>query len=164
MSTIETANFKFRFSAQPSSHVIGFVVGCSLLVSLLMFIIMHTFLVLRGITTLEAGDDGPPPYSFGAARNWELVFGKDPRFWFLPFQTHDVVLATVGGTCFEGYIGDPAYCARLQIQLVRIETNRQRRMLDDEIVQSMAADDMNESESPNDDDESVSLISANSDS
>jgi hypothetical protein len=83
-----------------------------------MFIIMHTFLILRGTTTLEAGDDGPRPYDFGALRNWELVMGKEPRLWFWPSLTNDVVLATAGGTLFKGYIGDAAYATRLQQQLL----------------------------------------------
>ena len=72
-------------------------------------------LILRGMTTLEAGDDGPRPYNWGAARNWALVMGRDPRLWLWPDCTTDVRAATAGGTNFRGYIGDPTYPARLRL-------------------------------------------------
>lgn len=76
---------------------------------------MHTYLILRGISTLEAGDDGPRPYDFGAANNFFLVMGRDPRLWFWPVLTTDVRVATAGGTLFRGYIGDAAFAARLRL-------------------------------------------------
>lgn len=76
---------------------------------------MHTYLILRGISTLEAGDDGPRPYDFGVVHNWELVMGRDPRSWFWPDLTTDVCVATAGGTLFRGYIGDAAFAARLRL-------------------------------------------------
>ena len=81
---------------------------------------MHTFLILRGISTLEAGDDGPRPYDFGPRRNWELVFGSVPRLWFWPVVTKDVRAATASGTYFKGYIGDAGYATRFRL-LVELE-------------------------------------------
>lgn len=53
----------------------------TLVLMLICFGGFHVRMVLTNETTIE----GPSPdFDVGARRNWESVFGKDPRYWFLP--------------------------------------------------------------------------------
>ena len=79
----------------------------TLCLSLLAFVSMHVYLILKGSTTLESAiSDEPNPYAWGAARNWALVMGSDWRAWWWPVTTADVRTWTLDGTDFSRCIGD----------------------------------------------------------
>jgi palmitoyltransferase len=91
------ANQKFAWENQSLYGISAFVAGISVCISLFFFFIAHLFFILRGYTTLESGGSGPHPYNFGSRRNWELVMGKNPWWWFWPTVTIDTIVDTRQG-------------------------------------------------------------------
>ncbi len=57
------------------------LIDCALVLMLSCFMPFHMRMALLNETTIE----GPSPmFDVGARRNWQQVFGTDPRLWFLP--------------------------------------------------------------------------------
>ena len=54
--------------------------------SLAIFVGLHSFLIMIGSSTLELNIYGAwkNPYTLSCAENFQLVFGDDPKLWFLP--------------------------------------------------------------------------------
>ncbi|EQC34526.1 hypothetical protein SDRG_07854 [Saprolegnia diclina VS20] len=70
----------------PMTALLGFVMAGSVTLSLLIFTGFHTFLILRGLTTLEMNVYGMrSPYRLPTfVENWWSVFGTHRATWFLP--------------------------------------------------------------------------------
>ncbi|RLN38228.1 hypothetical protein BBJ28_00016781 [Nothophytophthora sp. Chile5] len=65
--------------------VVGFVLGGALDVSLLGFILVHSYLLMHGTTTIECHEYGRSfPFSQGWQKNVSLVFGESTTDWLLP--------------------------------------------------------------------------------
>ncbi|RLN89662.1 hypothetical protein BBJ28_00003796 [Nothophytophthora sp. Chile5] len=65
--------------------VVGFVLGGALDVSLLGFIVVHSYLLMHGTTTIECHEYGRSfPFSQGWRKNVSLVFGESTTDWLLP--------------------------------------------------------------------------------
>jgi hypothetical protein len=68
----------------------SFVFTASFTLALIGFLIMHTSLIGKNKTTIEAyekQDLNPWPHDKGWRENMHSVFGKDPLGWFLPRLT-----------------------------------------------------------------------------
>ncbi|OQS04573.1 palmitoyltransferase [Thraustotheca clavata] len=73
-------------ASMPMSALLGYVMAGSVTLSLIIFTCFHTFLLLRGLTTLEMNVYGmrSPYRRQTATANWESVFGTTKSTWFLP--------------------------------------------------------------------------------
>lgn len=127
---LHEANVPFTIYRSPMHYTFSFVLCCSLTFSLAGFLGVHTWLVLTGRTTLEAGGYGASPYSHGWRHNWRVVFGSDPRLWFWPVQTDDVLAATCAGTDWRRYIGDETPWPRSVYPLSAVERGRLQQLAD----------------------------------
>ena len=63
--------------------------------SLAIFVGLHSFLIMIGSSTLELNIYGAwnNPYTLTYGENFRLIFGDDPRYWFLP------VWSSIGDGC-----------------------------------------------------------------
>ncbi|OQR85464.1 vacuolar amino acid transporter [Achlya hypogyna] len=70
----------------PMTALLGYVMAGSVTLSLLIFTGFHTFLILRGLTTLEMNVYGMrSPYRRPTwGENWRSVFGTEKSTWLLP--------------------------------------------------------------------------------
>lgn len=67
------------------SSLVAFVLAGSLTLSLLIFVVVHTYLLLNGSTTIDFHTYGrAAPFSQGWRRNFLAVFGDRKRDWLLP--------------------------------------------------------------------------------
>ncbi|KAI9912542.1 hypothetical protein PsorP6_005430 [Peronosclerospora sorghi] len=65
--------------------VVGFVLGGALAISLLGFIVVHSYLLFHGSTTIECQQYGRAfPYNLGWQKNFKDVFGETTTDWLLP--------------------------------------------------------------------------------
>jgi hypothetical protein len=70
--------------------MVAFVLSVSFSISLLLFVVLHSYLISRNATTIELhmySKENPSPYNLGKRRNWENVFGSVVWKWFLPVQS-----------------------------------------------------------------------------
>lgn len=99
----------FTIAHAGAGAIMGFVLSMAFMCSLAALGGMHTVLIFRGRTTLEAYISSASfPYSFGWRNNWKSVMGADWRYWFLPIITQDVTDATRDGTDWRRPVGSPA--------------------------------------------------------
>ncbi|CEG38637.1 probable protein s-acyltransferase 14-like isoform x1 [Plasmopara halstedii] len=71
-----------KFSAMA---VVGFVLAGALGISLLGFIVVHSYLLIHGATTIECHEYGRAfPFNQGWRMNVNQVFGETKKDWFLP--------------------------------------------------------------------------------
>ena len=71
--------------------VLAYVFAVSLTVALSIFVGFHTYLLLKGSTTLEMQIFGASnPYDNGYGHNWRSVFGSQKKTWFLPIPAPDI--------------------------------------------------------------------------
>lgn len=78
---------------------VAFVLAGSLSLSLLIFLVVHTYLLLNGSTTIDFHTYGrAAPFSQGWRKNFLAVFGDRRRDWILPtaprIQNKQVMNAT----------------------------------------------------------------------
>lgn len=65
--------------------LVAFVLACSLTLSLFIFVVVHTYLLLNGSTTIDFHTYGrSAPFSQGWRLNAAAVFGARVRDWILP--------------------------------------------------------------------------------
>ncbi|KAJ0047538.1 hypothetical protein Pint_15950 [Pistacia integerrima] len=72
--------------------LITFVLNLAFVSSLLGFLIMHISLVAGNTTTIEAFEKKSTPksrYDLGWKINFEQVFGKNKKYWFIPLYSED---------------------------------------------------------------------------
>lgn len=79
------------------SELVAFVLAGSLALSLLVFVVVHSYLLLTGSTTIDMHTYGhSAPFSQGWRQNVVAVFGDRKRDWVLPtaprIQRHALVL------------------------------------------------------------------------
>jgi len=119
------ANAHFTYASMGLPHAVGFILSISFFFVLSLFAGMHVWLVVGGKTTLEMQLLGTgKEYSFGSTRrNWDLVFGSDWRRWAWPARTGDVDWATLWGTQWQRYVGEPSM-PRVPEYLLREEGGR----------------------------------------
>lgn len=113
---------------QRACRVVVGLLQVSLGFSLVIFVGVHSWLIMTGKTTLEAGEGGCVParrcwhrfalsagvptacrfapcsssaYNFGAYRNLCLVLGAEPKWWLWPDQPKEVDDTTRQGTDFR---------------------------------------------------------------
>jgi hypothetical protein len=97
---VTAVNAPFVFPRAPAPVAITLGIASSLLLSLTAFLALHAWLISVGSTTLEGPSQGGP-FDHGLRRNWQLVFGRDPRRWLWPGVPADVDEGTRGGTHFH---------------------------------------------------------------
>ncbi|KAK6947652.1 Palmitoyltransferase, DHHC domain [Dillenia turbinata] len=73
------------FGKRHCLHYIS-VLNLAFALSILGFLLMHMWLLLANTTTIEAYEKATPKwlYDLGRKKNFEQVFGKDKKYWFLP--------------------------------------------------------------------------------
>lgn len=103
----DVANYEFTFASLDVGVMVSAIMMVSLGFSLVIFVGVHSWLIMTGKTTLEAGEGGSSAYNFGAYRNLCLVLGAEPKWWLWPDQPKEVDDTTRQGTDFRRYIGDP---------------------------------------------------------
>jgi hypothetical protein len=70
------------------AFVLAAIMTSAFAFTLIFFFGFHIHLVLTGTTTIEVHNrNRANPYDQGLRRNWEAVFGEDPKLWFLPIDT-----------------------------------------------------------------------------
>jgi hypothetical protein len=95
------------------TFTIGFVMSVAFSFSLLMFVVLHGVLILRGQTTLEFGTLIDFPYNLGFIKNIQSVFGTS-LFWCwipVPGPCHGMSYELNRGSyrrspCHEPYVDD----------------------------------------------------------
>ena len=59
----------------------------SLVISLIIFVVFHSFLISTGSSTLEFQIYGfSNPYAINMYANWKVVFGERVQTWWLPIH------------------------------------------------------------------------------
>ena len=66
------------------TFTMGVVMGVAFSISLLLFVVLHAVLIVRGQTTLECGSLRDFPYNLGRTRNIQAVFGTSWFWCWLP--------------------------------------------------------------------------------
>jgi hypothetical protein len=76
--------------------------------SLSLFVALHSCIISRNQTTIEAGLQDTS-HNLGSIRdNWEAVFGRNPTMWFLPLPANDTFVANRLGTFFKRSVASVA--------------------------------------------------------
>jgi len=66
------------------TFTMGIVMSVAFSISLLLFVVLHAVLIVRGQTTLECGSLRDFPYNLGRNRNIQAVFGTSWFWCWLP--------------------------------------------------------------------------------
>ena len=70
------------------------------------FVGMHSFLIFKGVTSLEFNTWGcaRAPWSLGPKANWCAVFGETPWRWFLPLPHTAAAAANLERTLYAAHV------------------------------------------------------------
>jgi len=100
-----------REGTQLAVVFVTFVINVAFSASLLGFLVMHSNLILRNMTTIEMYEKKktlPWKYDMGKWKNFRQVFGEEVFFWFFPvhsaahMERMRVITGVTDGECLEG--------------------------------------------------------------
>lgn len=82
-------------------RLLASVLALSFALTLAFFVAMHSVIISRNQTTLEAGMD-ERSFNLGSLlANWKAVFGENKWAWFLPIPASDALVASRMGTFYR---------------------------------------------------------------
>ncbi|KAA0148932.1 hypothetical protein FNF27_04903 [Cafeteria roenbergensis] len=86
---------------QTFGRLLASVLALSFALTLAFFVAMHSVIISRNQTTLEAGLD-ERSFNLGSLlANWKAVFGENKWAWFLPIPATDALVASRMGTFYR---------------------------------------------------------------
>jgi len=77
-------------AVQKAMALMAFIMDVTFAIALSLFVVAHFYMAAKNQTSLE-GERESRRYNRGWKKNMQSVFGKDPRFWFVPMHRSQLV-------------------------------------------------------------------------